>query len=90
MKMDDVISRKFKGPGNGHPPGSPHSPKSAPARRATSPLRHAKEELITEPSELSKMWNPCARSDPMDELAAIEFLLERWKATKTNTTYSTR
>ena len=43
-----------------------------------------KEELITDPSELAKMWILRKLLHPMDELAAIEFLLDKMKDTKTN------
>jgi len=43
-----------------------------------------KEELLTEPSELQKMWVLRKLLHPMDELAAVEFLLGKLKDTKTN------
>ena len=43
-----------------------------------------REELITKPEELQKMWILRKILHPMDELAASEFLIERLKSTKTN------
>ena len=42
------------------------------------------EELLTEESELQKMWVLRKVLHPMDELAAIEFLLNKLQDTKTN------
>ncbi|MDW8258416.1 MAG: transcription termination factor Rho, partial [Gammaproteobacteria bacterium] len=43
-----------------------------------------KEELITDPGELQKMWILRKLLHPMDELAAIEFLIDKMKDTKSN------
>ncbi len=43
-----------------------------------------REELLTDKDELQKMWILRKLLHPMDDLAAIEFLLDRLKATKTN------
>ena len=43
-----------------------------------------KEELLTEPNELAKIWILRKLLHPMDELAAIEFLLDKMKDTKSN------
>ena len=43
-----------------------------------------KEELLTEDDELQKMWILRKVLHPMDELAAIEFLLNKLQDTKTN------
>jgi transcription termination factor Rho len=43
-----------------------------------------KEEYLTEPEELKKMWVLRKVLHPMDELAAIEFLLNKLQDTKTN------
>jgi transcription termination factor Rho len=40
--------------------------------------------LITDPGELAKMWILRKLLHPMDELAAIEFLLDKMKDTKAN------
>jgi transcription termination factor Rho len=46
-----------------------------------------KEELITDPGELAKMWILRKLLHPMDELAAIEFLLDKMKDTKANSEF---
>jgi transcription termination factor Rho len=43
-----------------------------------------KEELITDQGELAKIWILRKLLHPMDELAAIEFLLDKMKDTKSN------
>ena len=43
-----------------------------------------REELITDQGELAKMWILRKLLHPMDELAAIEFLLDKMKDTKSN------
>jgi transcription termination factor Rho len=43
-----------------------------------------REELLTKPDELQKMWILRKLLHPMDELAAMEFLLDKLKDTKTN------
>ena len=46
-----------------------------------------KEELITDAGELAKIWILRKLLHPMDELAAIEFLLDKMKDTKTNSEF---
>lgn len=43
-----------------------------------------REELLAKPEEIQKMWILRKILHPMDELAAIDFLLERLKTSKTN------
>ena len=43
--------------------------------------------LLTHPDELQKMWILRKLLHPMEELAAMEFLLERLKATKNNSDF---
>ena len=43
-----------------------------------------REELLTGDEELQRMWILRKILHPMDEIAAIEFLLDRLKDTKTN------
>ena len=43
-----------------------------------------REEKLTLPDELQKMWILRKILHPMDELAAIEFLIERLKGATTN------
>ncbi len=40
--------------------------------------------MLTKPDELQKMWILRKLLHPMDELAAIEFLLDKMKENKTN------
>jgi len=41
-----------------------------------------KEELLTDPDELQKLWILRKVLHPMDELAAVEFLITRCKTQK--------
>ena len=43
-----------------------------------------REELLIEPDLLQKIWILRKLLHPMDELAAMEFLLDKMKSTKTN------
>ena len=43
-----------------------------------------REELLTAEDELQRMWILRKLLHPMDEIAAIEFLIDKLKATKTN------
>ena len=84
-KMDDVIFEEFKGTGN----SEIHLDRRI-AEKRTFPAVNInrsgtrKEELITDQTELAKMWILRKLLHPMDELAAIEFLLDKMKDTKTN------
>ena len=46
-----------------------------------------REELLMEPDELQKMWVLRKVVHDMDEIAAIEFLINKMKDTKTNTEF---
>jgi transcription termination factor Rho len=87
-KMDDVIFEEFKGTGN----SEIHLDRRI-AEKRTFPAVNInrsgtrKEELITDQGELAKMWILRKLLHPMDELAAIEFLLDKMKDTKTNTEF---
>jgi transcription termination factor Rho len=87
-RMDDVIFEEFKGTGN----SEIHLDRRI-AEKRTFPAVNInrsgtrKEELITDQNELAKMWILRKLLHPMDELAAIEFLLDRMKDTKTNTEF---
>src|ERR1700736_5083119 len=84
-RMDEVIFEEFKGTGN-----SELILDRKVSDKRTFPSINInrsgtrKEELITDPAELSKMWILRKLLHPMDELAAIEFLLDKMKDTKTN------
>lgn len=84
-KMDDVIYEEFKGTGN----QEIHLDRRIAERRIYPAINLNKsgtrrEELITKPDEMQKMWILRKILQPMDDLAAIEFILDRLKATKTN------
>ena len=84
-KMDDVIYEEFKGTGN----SEIHLDRRIAEKRVFPSINinrsgTRKEELITEHGELAKIWILRKLLHPMDELAAIEFLLDKMKDTKTN------
>jgi transcription termination factor Rho len=84
-KMDDVIYEEFKGTGN----MEIHLDRRISEKRVFPSINinrsgTRKEELLTQPDELQKMWVLRKVLHPMDELAAIEFLLSKLQDTKTN------
>ena len=84
-KMDEVIYEEFKGTGN----MEIHLDRRISEKRVFPSINinrsgTRKEELLTSPDELQKMWILRKVLHPMDELAAIEFLLNRLQDTKTN------
>jgi len=84
-RMDDVIYEEFKGTGN----MEVHLDRNISEKRIYPAINinrsgTRREELITDPDELQKMWILRKLLHPMEELAAIEFLLDRLKQTKTN------
>jgi transcription termination factor Rho len=84
-KMDDVIYEEFKGTGN----MEIHLDRRIAERRIYPAINLNKsgtrrEELITKPDEMQKMWILRKILQPMDELSSIEFIIDRLKATKTN------
>ena len=87
-KMDEVIYEEFKGTGN----MEIHLDRRISEKRVF-PAIHInrsgtrKEELLTVPEELQKMWVLRKVLHPMDELAAVEFLLNKMQDTKTNTQF---
>ncbi|HXH03587.1 MAG TPA: transcription termination factor Rho [Candidatus Competibacteraceae bacterium] len=84
-RMDDVIYEEFKGTGN----MEIHLDRRISEKRIF-PAIHInrsgtrREELLTDPDDLQKMWILRKLLHPMDELQAMEFMLERLKATRTN------
>jgi transcription termination factor Rho len=46
-----------------------------------------REELLMKPADLQKVWILRKILHPMDELAAVEFLLDKLKHTKTNSEF---
>ncbi len=84
-RMDEVIFEEFKGTGNMeiHLSRQLVSKRTFPAIDvAASGTR--KEELLVDPAELSKMWVLRRIVSPMDTVGAMEFLLDKIKATKNN------
>jgi transcription termination factor Rho len=84
-KMDDVIYEEFKGTGN----MEIHLDRKIAERRIYPAININKsgtrrEELLTKPDEIQKMWILRKILHPMDDLAAIEFIMDRLRATKTN------
>jgi transcription termination factor Rho len=84
-KMDDVIYEEFKGTGN----MEIHLDRKIAERRIYPAININKsgtrrEELITKADEMQKMWILRKLLHPMDDLAAIEFIMDRLRATKTN------
>ena len=87
-KMDDVIYEEFKGTGN----SEIHLDRRIAEKRVFPALNinrsgTRKEELLTDPEELQKIWVLRKVLHPMDELAAVEFLLGKMQDTKTNETF---
>jgi transcription termination factor Rho len=84
-RMDDVIYEEFKGTGN----LEIHLERKIAERRVYPAINinrsgTRKEELLLSPDILQKTWILRKLLQPMDEVQAMEFLLERVKATKTN------
>lgn len=87
-KMDDVIFEEFKGTGN----WEIHLDRRVAEKRVFPAINinrsgTRREELITSPDELQKMWILRKILHPMDDLAASEFLIDRLKSTKTNSKF---
>ena len=84
-KMDEVIYEEFKGTGN----MEIHLNRRI-AERRTYPAIDInrsgtrREELMIDHVQLQKMWILRKLLHPMDEAQAIEFMLDKLKATKTN------
>ena len=84
-KMDEVIYEEFKGTGN----LEIHLDRRIAEKRIFPAINinrsgTRKEELLTETDELQKIWVLRKVLHPMDELAAIEFLLSKLQDSKTN------
>ncbi|MFO1258193.1 MAG: transcription termination factor Rho [Gammaproteobacteria bacterium] len=84
-KMDEVIYEEFKGTGN----LELHLDRRIAEKRVYPSINinrsgTRREEKLTTPDELQKMWILRKLLHPMDELAAVEFLIERLRTTKTN------
>ena len=84
-RMDDVIYEEFKGTGN----MELHMDRRISEKRVYPSINinrsgTRREELLIKQDELQKVWILRKLLHPMDELAAMEFLLDKLKATKTN------
>ena len=84
-KMDEVIYEEFKGTGN----SEIHLDRRIAEKRVFPAINinrsgTRREELLTEPDELQKMWVLRKFLHPMDEVEAMDFMLGRLQATKTN------
>ena len=84
-KMDEVIYEEFKGTGNMelHLSRKIAEKRVYPAIDVTSSGTR-REELITTPDELQKMWILRKFVHPMGEIEAMEFLIDKLSITKTN------
>src|SRR5580765_2416833 len=84
-RMDDVIFEEFKGTGN----MEIHLDRKLMDKRVFPALNvnrsgTRKEELLLKPEILQKVWILRKLLYGMDEIEAMEFLLDKMKATKTN------
>ncbi|MCY4611152.1 MAG: transcription termination factor Rho [Gammaproteobacteria bacterium] len=84
-KMDEVIYEEFKGTGN----LEIHLDRRIAEKRVYPAINinrsgTRREELLMDPAELQKIWVLRKFIHSMDEIAAMEFLLGKLQATKTN------
>ena len=84
-KMDEVIYEEFKGTGN----MELHLNRKLAERRVFPAIDFnrsgtRREELLTSQDELQKMWILRKIMNPMGEVEAMEFLIDRLQMTKTN------
>ncbi|HKO87575.1 MAG TPA: transcription termination factor Rho [Burkholderiales bacterium] len=84
-RMDDVIYEEFKGTGNSeiHLDRRMYEKRIFPAINVNRSGTR-REELLIKPEILQKIWVLRKLLYPMDDLEAMEFLLDKIKATKTN------
>ena len=87
-RMDDVIYEEFKGTGN----MELHLDRNIAEKRIYPAINinrsgTRREELLTAEDDLQKIWILRKLLHPMDDLAAMEFLMERLKATKNNAAF---
>lgn len=87
-KMDEVIYEEFKGTGN----MEIHLDRRITEKRIFPAFNinrsgTRREELLTKPDELQKMWILRKLLQPMDEIGAIEFLMSKMQSTKTNSEF---
>ncbi len=84
-KMDEVIYEEFKGTGN----MEVHLSRRIAEKRVYPAIDinrsgTRREDLLIEPDMLAKIWILRKLLHPMDELAAMEFMLDKMKNTKSN------
>lgn len=84
-KMDEVIFEEFKGTGN----SEVHLDRRIAEKRVFPAINIRKsstrrEELLTREDELQRMWILRKLLDPMEDVAATEFLVDKLKDFKTN------
>ena len=84
-KMDEVIFEEFKGTGN----SELNLERRAAEKRIFPAINIRKsgtrrEDLLTTEEELQRMWILRKLLDSMEDLQAIEFLVDRMKTTTTN------
>ena len=84
-RMDDVIYEEFKGTGN----NEIHLERRLAEKRVYPAINlnrsgTRREELLMKPDNLQKVWVLRKFLYDMDELEAMEFLLDKLKSTKTN------
>jgi len=84
-KMDEVIYEEFKGTGN----LELHLDRKIAEKRVFPAINFnrsgtRKEDLLTTPEELQKMWILRKILHPMQETEAMEFLIDKLSMTKTN------
>ncbi len=84
-KMDEVIYEEFKGTGN----MELHLSRKIAEKRVFPAIDFTRsgtrrEELLTKPDELQKMWILRKIVHPMGEIEGMEFLIDKLAMTKTN------
>ena len=84
-KMDEVIYEEFKGTGN----SEVHLSRRIAEKRVFPAIDinrsgTRREDLLIEPELLQKIWILRKLLHPMDEIGAMEFLLDKMKNTKSN------
>jgi len=84
-RMDDVIYEEFKGTGN----MELHLDRKIAEKRVYPAINinrsgTRREEYLTKPEDLQKIWILRKLLHPMEDLAAMEFMLDKLKDVKTN------
>ena len=87
-RMDEVIYEEFKGTGN----NEIHLERKLQEKRIFPAINFnrsgtRREEYLTRPEELQRIWILRKLLQPMEEIGAMEFLVDRLKTTKTNSQF---